>query len=113
MKKRLFAIVMLVFFVVSLTSCSTSGKYVNTDDKITDSYINVYAGSNEKKGSGYARRMYYKSGNEWLTVDFWYDNGNVTVRKAGRKYRLNTAGFTVNKSKKQITYSGYTYQKKQ
>ena len=111
MEKRLLALVMLVVCVVSLTSCSTSGKYVNTDTNITDSYIQVYVGSDENGGSGYARNMYCSNEGEWLTGDFKYTSGNVSIRQAGRWHDLGTSGFSVNTSKKQIKYSGYTYQK--
>ena len=112
MEKRLLALVMLVVCVVSLTSCSTVGKYVNTDTNITDSYIQVYVGSDENGGNGYARRMYCTSESDWLTGDFRYTSGNVAIRQLGRWNDLDTSGFSIDAANEQISYSGYTYKKK-
>lgn len=112
MEKRLLALVMLVVCVVSLTSCSTVGKYVNTNTNIEDSYIQVSVGSDENSGHGYARNMYCTSESDWLTGDFRYTSGNVAIRQLGRWHDLDTSGFSIDAVNNQISYSGYTYKKK-
>lgn len=109
MRNKVLSALLIVVCILSFTGCTVSGKYINTRDG--SSYVELEAGSTEKKGWGYVYNFYMKGrkiSNGWLS----YSNGTGTVRMQNINYVIKSSEMSINKSKKTITYMGYTYKKK-
>ncbi len=109
MRKKVLSVFLIAVCILSFTGCSVAGKYVNTKD--SSSYIELYSGSSEKKGTGYGRYIYLK-GRKLDQVWITYANGTAKLRFGNINYDVQSEQISVNKSAKSITYSGYTYKKK-
>ena len=99
---------LIVVCVLPCTGCSVAGKYINTSD--SSSYIELYIGSNESSGSGYASRVYVSD--LALTGALIYSNDTVYVKAGSIRYAFSRSQISVNKTAKSITFKGYTYKKK-
>ncbi len=106
MKTKVLSAILIVVCVLSCTGC-ISGKYTNTSD--SSSYIEIYVGSNEYSGSGYASRVYVSD--SALTGALIYSNDTVYVRAGSIRYAFSRSQISINKTAKSITFKGYTYKK--
>lgn len=98
---------LIVVCVLPCTGCSVAGKYINTSD--SSSYIELYIGSNESSGSGYARNVY--TSDSTLTGTLNYSNDTASIKVGPIRYAFSRSQISVNKSAKSITFKGYTYKK--
>lgn len=111
MRNKVQSALLIVVCIFSFAGCSVAGKYVNTAEGKSNSYIELYSGSNENKGNGYGRYVYLK-GRCLSQCTISYANGVASVHMGSNiQYKIESESISINKKAKSISFSGNTYKK--